>query len=95
MTLHESAVRDSLDGLDATDVFFESGVFIPDLLVVRDSAKIGSRGIEGAPDLVVEILSPTPTASPLNFPIVRYLFRPLCPAQTTSAAGRRTRNLCA
>jgi len=41
-----------------TDVFLESGVFIPDLLVVCDPAKITPRGIEGAPDLVVEILSP-------------------------------------
>jgi Uma2 family endonuclease len=34
-------------------------VFIPDLLVVCDPAKISKRGIEGAPDLVVEILSPS------------------------------------
>ena len=45
-----------------TDVFFHSGVVIPDLLVVCDPAKISKRGIEGAPDLVVEILSPS-TAS--------------------------------
>jgi Uma2 family endonuclease len=45
-----------------TDVFLDSGVFIPDLLVVCDLAKISHRGIEGAPDLIVEILSPT-TAS--------------------------------
>jgi Uma2 family endonuclease len=31
----------------------------PDLLVVCDPAKISPRGIEGAPDLVVEILSPS------------------------------------
>jgi Uma2 family endonuclease len=42
-----------------TDVFLDSGVFIPDLLVVCDPAKITPRGIEGAPDLVVEILSPS------------------------------------
>jgi Uma2 family endonuclease len=41
-----------------TDVFLASGVFIPDLLVVCDPAKITPRGIKGAPDLVVEILSP-------------------------------------
>lgn len=40
------------------DVFLESGVFQPDLVVVCDSAKKSERGIEGAPDLVVEILSP-------------------------------------
>ena len=34
-------------------------VLEPDLMVVCDPAKKSSRGIEGAPDLVVEILSPT------------------------------------
>jgi Uma2 family endonuclease len=42
-----------------TDVFLDSGVFIPDLLVVCDPAKVTPRGIEGPPDLVVEILSPS------------------------------------
>lgn len=42
-----------------TDVFLESGVVQPDLLIVCDPAKVSPRGIEGAPDLVVEILSPT------------------------------------
>jgi Uma2 family endonuclease len=41
-----------------TDVFLESGVVQPDLLVVCDPSKISERGIEGAPDLVVEISSP-------------------------------------
>ena len=41
-----------------TDVFLASGVVQPDLLVVCDPAKISQRGIEGPPDLVVEILSP-------------------------------------
>lgn len=45
-----------------TDVYLPSGVVQPDLLVVCDPAKISTRGIEGAPDLVVEILSPN-TAS--------------------------------
>lgn len=45
-----------------TDVFLDTGVLIPDLLVVCDPAKISPRGIEGPPDLVVEILSPS-TAS--------------------------------
>ncbi len=42
-----------------TDVFLDSGVVQPDLLVVCDPAKITNRGIEGPPDLVVEILSPS------------------------------------
>ena len=42
-----------------TDVFLNTGVVIPDLLVVCDPAKISERGIEGAPNLVVEILSPS------------------------------------
>jgi len=41
-----------------TDVFLDCGVVQPDLLVVCDPAKRSARGIEGPPDLVVEILSP-------------------------------------
>jgi Uma2 family endonuclease len=41
-----------------TDVFLDSGVVQLDLLVVCDPAKLSDRGVEGAPDLVVEILSP-------------------------------------
>lgn len=41
------------------DVFLDGGVVQPDLLVVCDPTKISERGIEGAPDLVVEILSPS------------------------------------
>ena len=40
------------------DVFLGDGVFQPDLLVVCDPSKVSERGIEGPPDLVVEILSP-------------------------------------
>lgn len=40
------------------DVFLRSGVVQPDLVVVCDPAKKSPRGIEGAPDLVLEILSP-------------------------------------
>lgn len=43
-----------------TDVYlFPDTVVQPDLLVVCDPAKTSPRGIEGAPDLVVEILSPS------------------------------------
>jgi Uma2 family endonuclease len=40
------------------DVFLGETVVQPDLVVVCDPAKKSARGIEGAPDLVVEILSP-------------------------------------
>lgn len=50
-----------------TDVYLEEPgkpptVVQPDLLVVCDPAKLSKRGIEGAPDLVVEILSPATAA---------------------------------
>jgi len=41
------------------DVFLPSGVVQPDLVVVCDPMKKSKRGVEGAPDLVVEILSPS------------------------------------
>lgn len=37
-------------------------VFEPDLVVVCDPAKIGSRYIRGAPDFVIEVLSPSTAA---------------------------------
>lgn len=42
------------------DVFLSPGQVVqPDLVVVCDPSKIALRGIEGAPDLVVEVLSPS------------------------------------
>lgn len=41
------------------DVFLGQDVFQPDLIVVCDPAKKTARGVEGPPDLVVEILSPS------------------------------------
>jgi len=42
-----------------TDVYLGSRTVVqPDLLIVCDPAKLSVRGIEGAPDVVVEILSP-------------------------------------
>ena len=41
------------------DVFLGSDAVQPDLLVVCNPEKISEQGIEGAPDLVVEILSPS------------------------------------
>lgn len=54
----QSGGRDCEVFVAPTDVYLESGPVQPDLLVVCDPAKISERGIEGAPDLVVEILSP-------------------------------------
>ncbi len=34
-------------------------VFEPDLVVVCDAAKLDARGIRGAPDLIIEVLSPS------------------------------------
>ena len=45
-----------------TDVFLEGGVVQPDILIVCDPAKRSARGIEGPPDVVVEILSPNTAA---------------------------------
>lgn len=48
------------------DVFLPSGVVQPDLVVVCDPAKKSPRGVEGAPDLVVEILSPSTASKDLT-----------------------------
>jgi Uma2 family endonuclease len=37
-------------------------VFEPDVLVVCDASKIDSKGVRGAPDVIIEVLSPS-TAS--------------------------------
>ena len=44
----------------------EQSVYQPDLVVVCDPAKLTARGIEGVPDLVVEILSPSTALRDLN-----------------------------
>lgn len=46
-----------LDGLDL--YLSEENRFIPDFMVVCDPSKIHTDGVYGAPDLVVEILSPS------------------------------------
>lgn len=44
---------------DGTDVYLtEDDRFIPDVMIVCDPDKIKSDGVHGAPDLVVEVLSP-------------------------------------
>jgi Uma2 family endonuclease len=45
----------------------EQSVYQPDLVVVCDPAKITPRGIEGVPDLIVEILSPSTALRDMNF----------------------------
>ena len=49
------------------DVFFdEENHYIPDLIIVCDKSKIKATRIEGAPDLVVEILSPRTSKNDLG-----------------------------
>ena len=49
------------------DVILGEGTVVqPDVLVVCDPAKISERGIEGPPDLVVEVLSPSTAIKDLN-----------------------------
>jgi len=49
--------------VDGADVFLSEGnTYVPDLAVVCDKSKYeGKKGIHGAPDLVVEVLSPSTT----------------------------------
>lgn len=45
---------------DGTTLYLEEGEeYKPDMMVVCDPNKIGRKGVYGAPDLVVEILSPS------------------------------------
>lgn len=45
---------------DGTTLFLENGErYKPDMMIVCDPKKISRKGISGAPDLVVEILSPS------------------------------------
>ena len=45
---------------DGVDVHFdEENIFVPDVMIVCDKDKIHYDGIYGAPDLVVEVLSPS------------------------------------
>lgn len=46
--------------MDGVDVHFdEENTLVPDLTIVCDRSKIKADGIHGAPDLVVEVLSPS------------------------------------
>jgi Uma2 family endonuclease len=53
---------------DSDDVFFE-----PDITVICDPAKLDDRGCKGAPDLVVEILSPSSLKNDLLYKLNKYL----------------------
>ena len=45
---------------DGTDLFLDDkNHFVPDFMVVCDPSKIQQDGVHGAPDLVVEVLSPS------------------------------------
>ncbi len=45
---------------DGTDLYLTEGDrFVPDMMVVCDREKIQEDGVHGAPDLVVEVLSPS------------------------------------
>lgn len=47
---------------DGVDVHLtEENIFIPDMMIVCDPDKIKDNGVYGAPDLVVEVLSPSTT----------------------------------
>jgi Uma2 family endonuclease len=45
--------------LDPAPDFSDTTVLEPDIVVVLDPSKIDSRGCNGAPDLVIEVLSPS------------------------------------
>lgn len=45
----------------------------PDIVVICDEKKRGTEGCRGAPDLVVEILSPSNTVSEMNRKLLLYL----------------------
>jgi len=48
----------SCEVFNDVDVHLEKDIVIPDVLIVCDKEKIKSDGIHGAPDVVVEVLSP-------------------------------------
>lgn len=45
---------------------FTRTVFEPDIVVVCDPAKIDARGVRGAPDFIIEVLSPSTASFDLN-----------------------------
>jgi hypothetical protein len=63
---------------NSDDTFFE-----PDIVVVCDASKLDERGCNGAPDLVVEILSPSTMKNDLLYKLNKYRVNctPLFPFQ--------------
>ena len=55
--LYEKKCTPIADGMDL--YLDEDNQFVPDFMVVCDPDKIKSDGVHGAPDLVVEVLSPS------------------------------------
>jgi Uma2 family endonuclease len=51
----------------------DNTVVQPDVLVVCDKTKIGKRAIKGAPDLVVEVLSPSTKRYDIGMKLDKYL----------------------
>ncbi len=51
---------------------FTRTVFEPDIVVVCDPAKLDSRGVRGAPDFIVEVLSPSTASFDLIEKRLRY-----------------------
>ena len=51
----------------------DNTVFQPDLLVVCDSKKLSKKSVDGPPDLIIEIMSPSNTHSQLFYKFNYYL----------------------
>ena len=73
-------LEDHFEGRDLGEVFNapidiilgEHDIAQPDILVVADPAQISGRGIEGAPLLIVEVLSPSTRAQDRGIKLRRY-----------------------
>ena len=51
----------------------DNTIFQPDLLVVCDSKKLSTKSVDGPPDLIIEIMSPSNTHSQLFYKFNYYL----------------------
>lgn len=58
---------------DGSDVFLDNeNRYVPDVMIVCDRSKIHRDGIHGAPDLVVEVLSPSTTKNDRGAKMLHY-----------------------